>query len=130
MHPQPPEHAEQLPAFAHLGKLARQVRHRPRQGPPAARGDDHPPVAQVPEQVRQEQRVAFGVPVEEGRQVGGEVVAGEAQGQVALDLGRPQQRQGDLAADAPPLQVHPDRREGVPAEQEVRRAVGQHPQQV
>ena len=58
-----------------------------------------------------------------------ELVPGKGQRQVVVEVVPAQERQGDLAADAPPLEFQLDRPKGVLAPQQVRRAVGKHQQQ-
>ena len=66
-----------------LGQVAGQVGDRADEGPAALLARDDAPVAEVAQEVHQEQRAALGLGVDQGDEVGREAVLGEGGGQVA-----------------------------------------------
>ena len=112
-----------------LRQFAAQVGDRLGQHPAAPFIGQDVPVAQVLQQVNQEERIAFGLGMDQGRETGREGMARKGHRQVAFDVRLAQEFQGDHPAQAAPLKVELHQAERVMAPQQVGRPVGRHQQQ-
>lgn len=84
----------------------------------------HLPAAQIPQQIDNEERMAFGALVNHAGEAAGEGMIGELQREVPADRRFIQTSRHDFAAGAARDQVELQRQERVPCLREIRRTAG------
>jgi hypothetical protein len=89
-----------------FGQVAAKVRHRPVKRPPLPAARDDATVAEVAQEIGDEEQVALGPRVNQGRKLWRKDVPREGKRQIVLHLGWAEEVQGDFAARAVALQFH------------------------